>query len=126
MFLALSRYESDPWLSNLDWSTKAFRGKAKTAAGMKELLKKIEDHYERKEKVFRAGVNASEGTKYNVASPPSPPVVSPTQLWKGAKIALHVCVCVCVCVCAHVHVCVRACVHVCLCVCVCVCALLRE
>ncbi len=54
------RYESDPWLCNLDWSAKKFRGKAKTAAAMKQLLKRIENHYERKYEVFRAGPSTTE------------------------------------------------------------------
>lgn len=39
----------------MDWSSRRFRGKAKTKTEMKKLLKRIEEHYQREEEVFRAG-----------------------------------------------------------------------
>lgn len=48
------RYLQSPWLCNLDWSSKKFRGKAKKS-DMKKLLDQIEEHYKQRNEEFRAG-----------------------------------------------------------------------
>ena len=50
----LSRYLQSPWLCNLDWSVKRFRGKAKKK-DMEKLLEQLEQHYKQREDEFRAG-----------------------------------------------------------------------
>ena len=53
------RYLRSPWLCNLDWSSKKFRGKAKKG-DMKKLLEQLETYYQQKEAEFRAGVSILE------------------------------------------------------------------
>lgn len=48
------RYLQSPWLCNLDWSSKKFRGKAKKS-DMKKLLDQIEEHYKQRDEEFSAG-----------------------------------------------------------------------
>lgn len=50
----MCRYLQSPWLCNLDWSSKKFRGKAKKS-DMKKLLDQIEEHYRQRDDEFRAG-----------------------------------------------------------------------
>ena len=48
------RYEGNPWLCNLDWESKKFRGRAKKA-DMSRLVQRIEEYYNHKEEEFRSG-----------------------------------------------------------------------
>ncbi|CAI7996420.1 DNA polymerase subunit gamma-1 [Geodia barretti] len=48
------RYLESPWLCNLDWSTKKFRGKSKKS-DMKKLLDQLERYYELRDEEFRLG-----------------------------------------------------------------------
>lgn len=50
----MCRYLQSPWLCNLDWSSKKFRGKTKKS-DMKKLLGQIEEHYRQRDDEFRAG-----------------------------------------------------------------------
>ena len=47
------RYLKSPWLCNLDWSSKKFRGKAKKV-DMNRLLEELERYYEQKDNEFKA------------------------------------------------------------------------
>lgn len=50
----LCRYRQSPWLCNLDWTSKKFRGKAKKS-DMTKLLDQIKEHYKQRDEEFRAG-----------------------------------------------------------------------
>ena len=54
------RYRQSPWLCNLDWSSKKFRGKEKKT-DMKRLLGQLEEHYEQREREFRVGGGWQQG-----------------------------------------------------------------
>lgn len=51
---AYCRYQHSPWLCNLDWESKKFRGKMKKA-DMACLMEKIEQYYRGREEEFQAG-----------------------------------------------------------------------
>ena len=53
-FFYSQRYLESPWLCNLDWSTKKFRGKSKKS-DMKKLLDQLERYYELRDEEFRLG-----------------------------------------------------------------------
>ena len=69
------RYLQSPWLCNLDWSTKSFRGKAMNKRQMKDLLKKIEERMNR-------GVDDDEEEKFEF-------LISSTQLFPPPKQLVH-------------------------------------
>lgn len=59
-FLLFCRYLNSPWLCNLNWSAKQFRGKAlKTKAARGKLLAELEDFYQRQAEEF--GEEEEEG-----------------------------------------------------------------
>ena len=61
--MCVYRYLQSPWLCNLDWSSKKFRGKAKKSE-MNKLLEQLQGHYEQREREFRAcGREGVEGDK---------------------------------------------------------------
>ena len=60
MIVSLLRYLESPWLCNLDWSTKKFRGKSKKS-DMKRLLDELERHYQERDEEFRLAGQEREG-----------------------------------------------------------------
>ena len=60
MIVSLLRYLESPWLCNLDWSTKKFRGKSKKS-DMKKLLDELERHYQERDEEFRLAGQEREG-----------------------------------------------------------------
>ena len=49
------RYTKNPWLVNLDWTTKHVRGGSAKKKSHSKALAQIEEHYQRKQEVFQSG-----------------------------------------------------------------------